>query len=314
MSLRDVCFKCLEILEKPVSRMDVTKHIIENDLYDFTNTLRPDASVSAELGNFIRRGDVRVQQTKDKSNVYLYYLSKNETLLIDQLLSLNTNDKNTIELFKEKDLHIILSTFIKSEKIYSKTILHEKNKKNDKNQIWTNPDIVAVKFENYDNTTEHFLKVINIIDLFKLYSYEMKREIKSDNELKEAYFQALSNSSWANYGYLVAFNINTNLYEEIKRLNKSFGIGCIELSSNIYDSKIIAPARLNELDFDTINKLAKNNTDFNEFIKLSRKVLSNTDIEDTEVRLNNLNLFCNTSLENDDIEKYFKDKNIPIEE
>ena len=104
------------------------------------------------------------------------------------------------------------------------------------------------------------------------------------------------------------------LYEEIKRLNKSFGIGCIELSSNIYDSKIIAPARLNELDFDTINKLAKNNTDFNEFIKLSRKVLSNTDIEDTEVRLNNLNLFCNTSLENDDIEKYFKDKNIPIEE
>ena len=314
MSLRDVCFKCLEILEKPVSRMDVTKHIIENDLYDFTNTLRPDASVSAELGNFIRRGDVRVQQTKDKSNVYLYYLSKNETLLIDQLLSLNTNDKNTIELFKKKDLHIILSTFIKSEKIYSKTILHEKNKKNDKNQIWTNPDIVAVKFENYDNTTEHFLKVINIIDLFKLYSYEMKREIKSDNELKEAYFQALSNSSWANYGYLVAFNINTNLYEEIKRLNKSFGIGCIELSSNIYDSKIIAPARLNELDFDTINKLAKNNTDFNEFIKLSRKVLSNTDIEDTEVRLNNLNLFCNTSLENDDIEKYFKDKNIPIEE
>ena len=38
--------------------------------------------------------------------------------------------------------------------------------------------------------------------------------------MKKSYFQAVSNSSWANKGYLVALDINTNLYSELERLNK----------------------------------------------------------------------------------------------
>lgn len=34
-------------------------------------------------------------------------------------------------------------------------------------------------------------------------------------------FQALSNSSWANYGYLVAFEINEEVMEEMERLNRT---------------------------------------------------------------------------------------------
>jgi hypothetical protein len=48
-------------------------------------------------------------------------------------------------------------------------------------------------------------------DTLKLTSYEIKKEIKTDSELKEYYFQAVSNSSWANYGYLVAFEVGDNL-------------------------------------------------------------------------------------------------------
>jgi len=316
MSLKDECFKCLEVLEKPVSRTEVTKYIIDNNLYDFSNTQQPTASVSSELGSFIRRGDIRVSRTKDNSNVYLYYLTKNEPQnkpYLTNLLTDNNNQTNFNQSFKERDLHILLSTLLKSQNIYSKTIFHEQNNRNDKNQIWTNPDIVAVEFTDYSDTTEQFLKVVNTIYLFKLYSYEMKRELKSDNDLKEAYFQAVSNSSWANYGYLVAFNINTNLHKEIIRLNKSFGIGCIELSSNIYESKIIAPARHNELDFDTINKLANANPDFNTFIELSRELLSSTDANITRHWLSDLDSFCDDYLEDDKIDDYCNDKNIPIE-
>ncbi len=81
-------------------------------------------------------------------------------------------------------------------------------------------------------------RYLNKTDTFKITSYELKKEINTNYELKEAYFQAVSNSSWANYGYLVAFEISDNLIDEIERLNQSFGIGVIELNANPYKSKI----------------------------------------------------------------------------
>jgi len=305
MSLKDECLKVLEILEKPVSRTEVTDYIIQNNLYNFTNTKKPTASVSSELGNFIRRGDSRVGRYKNDS-VYLYYLTKNE-----QTLKFDTQNKTT--LYKERDLHILLSTYLSSKNIYTKTIFHEQNNQNDKNQIWTNPDIVGVEFSQFSDTTEQFLKVIDTNEMFKLYSYELKRELNSDNELKKAYFQAVSNSSWSSYGYLVAFNINTNLYKEIMRLNKSFGIGVIELSSNIYESKIIAPSRVNNLDFDTINKLSNTNEEFRQFIEKTKSILSNRDYNNVTYVKFQLENFCDKTLENDKIDNYCKDNNIPIE-
>ena len=313
MSLKDVCFKCLEVLEKPVSRTEVTDHINKNNLYDFSNTKKPTASVSSELGK-LSNNDSRVGRYKN--GVYLYYLTKNEqTLKFDiQHKTEQQSVENTTTTFYERDLHILLSTFLLSKNIHTKTIFHEQNNQNDKNQIWTNPDMVGVEFSQFSDTTEQFLKVIDINEMFKLYSYELKREINSDNELKKAYFQAVSNSSWASYGYLVAFNIDTKLHKEILRLNKSFGIGVIELSSNIYESKIIVPARNNELDFDTINKLANTNPDFNTFIELSRELLSSTDANIIRHWLSDLESFCDDCLEDDEeIQKYCNDKNILIE-
>jgi len=58
-----------------------------------------------------------------------------------------------------------------------------------------------------------------MVDTFKISSYELKREINSDAELKKAFFQAVSNSSWANYGYLVALEFSGTLKDEMERLN-----------------------------------------------------------------------------------------------
>ena len=77
---------------------------------------------------------------------------------------------------------------------------------------------------------------------------ELKREISSDNELKQAYFQAVSNSSWANYGYLVALEFSDDLLDEIERLNQSFGVGIIKLNANPYQSKVLFPAKYKNLD------------------------------------------------------------------
>lgn len=103
----------------------------------------------------------------------------------------------------------------------------------------------------------------------KLFSFELKRELNFSN-LRESFFQAVSNSSWANEGYLVAAEIDAtdDFLDELKRLSTSFGIGVIKLDRTDPDSsELVFPARSKEaLDWDTINKLTIN-PDFEAFLK-----------------------------------------------
>jgi hypothetical protein len=60
----------------------------------------------------------------------------------------------------------------------------------DKNQIWTHPDMVGVGFKKFDTKEgRSFLETINRRDTIKLYSYEIKKSINNDSELKEAFFK-----------------------------------------------------------------------------------------------------------------------------
>ena len=143
-------------------------------------------------------------------------------------------------------------------------------------------------------------------------SYELKKEINSDSELKKAYFQAVSNSSWANYGYLVAFEFSDNLYEEMERLNQSFGIGIIELNANPYQSKILFPASYRDLDFKTIDKLCKMNNEFENFIVQVEKLMTASEkyLMGAEKELDE---FCDTYFANDtEVENYCTENHIPI--
>ncbi len=217
--------------------------------------------------------------------------------------------------YDERDLHKLLSTFLKNVGVYSKTIFHEQSNGKDSNQIWTHPDMVGIKFLNLQTrASQNFLKSINRIDTFKLSSYELKKEISSDSELKKAYFQAVSNSSWANYGYLVAFEFNDSLTDEIERLNQSFGIGVIKLHANPYQSKIIFTAKYRDLDFKTIDKLCKINKDFEKFIEQTEKLMTASEkyVSGAEKELND---FCDGYFATDsEIEQYCKDRQIPIEQ
>ena len=147
----------------------------------------------------------------------------------------------------------MLSSYLKNTGIFSKTIFHEKSKNSrDSHQKWIHPDMVGIKFLNLQSKAgQALLKTVNKADTFKISSYEIKKEISTDYELKKCFFQAVSNSSWANYGYLVAYEISNSLHEEMERLSQSFGIGIIELNSNPYLSKVLFQPKFREIDFKT---------------------------------------------------------------
>jgi len=314
MTIKEAILKSLEELKVPKGYMEIANHILEKKYCNFTGET-PHYTVSAICGDFIREGDSRVKRIKEKGT-YLYYLTKNEQKIdINEVIDTEVKRKSLNEkTFEERDLHKLLSTYLKSIGIYSKTIYHEQSNKKDDNQIWTHPDMVGIRFLNLQNKiSQDFLKAINQTDTFKINSYELKKEINNDSELKKAYFQAVSNSSWANYGYLVAFEFSDSLTEELERLNQSFGIGVIELDANPYQSKVLFQAKYHTLDFKTIDKLCKINKAFERFVEQTEKLLTAEDryYKAIEKELNEL---CDEYFDNDtEIEAYCKDKHIPID-
>ena len=132
---------------------------------------------------------------------------------------------------------------------------------------------------SFRRTHDSLLKAVETKEYISLYSYELKRTIENDHQLKEYFFQALSNSSWANYGYLVAFEISEDVMEEMARLNRPFGIGVIKLSPYSDDTAVLFSARKNELDYYTIDKLCRMNPDFKSFITTVQR---NFPIESTD--------------------------------
>ena len=214
--------------------------------------------------------------------------------------------------FDERSLHRIFCSYLRTRNIYAKTIYHEKSStKGDNAQKWVHPDIVGVQFEEFKNdSTLSLLKATEPKESIHLYSYELKRKIESDYQLKQYYFQALSNSSWANYGYLVAFEINEDLDEEMARLNNAFGIGIIQMQ--VDGTKVLYPAQENALDYNTIEKLNNLNKDFCEFIgKLTKVIKASKDY--TTDALASFEKICDKIFQSDEEqEAYCKEHNIPF--
>jgi hypothetical protein len=328
MTLKEAVIKSLDDIGGLTNYSEVLNHIIAKKYFDFGSGKTPGSTVSASLGDFIRNGDTRVKRIKREGGTFSYYLTKNEhnigidvltgvtesvTATETQDATVKKNDKT--KTFDERDLHKLLATFLKTHGIDSKTIFHEKSSNSkDKHQKWIHPDMVGIAFMKLQTqASQAFLKTVNRDDTFKLNSYEIKKEINSDYDLKESFFQTVSNSSWANHGYLVSFDINNSLHDEMKRLNQSFGIGIIELKANPYESKVLFASKYKDLDFKTIDKLCKINADFTKFIEQTEKILTATDkyINAAEKELEE---FCDKCLSSDaEIEKYCKEKYIPTE-
>ena len=214
--------------------------------------------------------------------------------------------------YDERSLHKVFCSYLRTRNVYAKTIYHEKSStKADSAQKWVHPDIIGVEFEEFNNdATLSLLKATEPKESVHIYSYELKKKIDSDYQLKQYYFQALSNSSWANYGYLVAFEINVDLFEEMERLNNAFGIGIIHMQAN--ESRILFTARKNQLDDVTIEQLNNLNKDFNTFIAKLSKVINATK-EYTVDAKSSFEKICDSIFKSDEeFEIYCKSHNIPF--
>ncbi|MHB1000368.1 MAG: HTH domain-containing protein [Armatimonadota bacterium] len=187
--------------------------------------------------------------------------------------------------YLEKNLHPFLVYYgFHYLKAYVKTINAQKSEKKEFGE-WVHPDIVGCYF-SFQEWKEEVVGVSSYLgqSAIRLFSFELKRELNFSN-LREAFFQAVSNSSWANEGYLVAADIESNddFMIELKRLSASFGIGIIKLDIEDPDStEIILPARSKDsVDWETVNKLTIN-PDFSKFLKRVKNDISTREVRKEE--------------------------------
>lgn len=180
--------------------------------------------------------------------------------------------------FSERELHPVLVKFADTyhhfRGVKIKTILHEHSVKSKRGfNKWLHPDLVGAYFPFNDRVREYESEIIEFqhalsLTAIRLFSFEVKVRVDMSN-LRECYFQAVSNSSWANEGYLVVLKIDDDAIEEVRRLSNSFGIGLIKLeASNVEEGNVLVPAASRkQLDIDGMDRLATENKDFKTFLQ-----------------------------------------------
>ncbi|QVQ25971.1 COG2958 family protein [Achromobacter deleyi] len=177
----------------------------------------------------------------------------------------------------EHALYPLLSLYLWEEfGVYSNRIDEKRssNKRGPNGNRWLYPDLVGME----DLGAEWHREVRDCVNQYsdkrtKLWSFEVKLLINRSNA-RECFFQAVSNSSWANFGYLVAAEIEGHdTLKELRMLFAAHGIGLIKLDvENPADSQVLVPAReRDEIDWDMVNRLATENRDFLEYVKLIKQ-------------------------------------------
>lgn len=289
MKLKDLVVKILVETAMPMTSEEIWQYALERGYDQLVNIKgkTPWNTISAQIyvdmkeepnSNFIKVGRRPVKFS-------LANLDQNkleEIKLFEKTREIRKKDKYT-----ERDLHKVLSYFAYNYmRIYTKTIIHAKSKKKDKGaNEWLHPDLVGFYFPLKD-WEKQVLELSNNTGStpIRLYSFEMKKELDFSN-IRAAFFQTVSNSSWANESYLVAAEISNDndFLDELRRLSVSFGIGIIRVNlQEPDDSSIIYPAKYKpELDWDTINKLLEENPDFKEFISDINACITSNKIYDT---------------------------------
>ncbi len=232
----------------------------------------PHQSVSAAIYTALNKGE-ELPFKKTQENPALIALKS-----AAKELSLNAQKPSapSAKIAHERDLHPFLTYMaINNEnlKCYTKTIFHEESSKSPKGMDrWLYPDMVGVRFLHAEWSNENLIAFSKKFDTLpvKLVSFELKKEISVHN-CRECYFQAISNSSWANEGYLVGRHVDTHnpqLMDLLKRLHASFGIGVIDLRTDEDKSAILLNAKYKEkIDYTVASELSDKNEKFSGFLK-----------------------------------------------
>ncbi|MGN8494663.1 HrgA protein [Helicobacter pylori] len=266
ISPTEVYDKAKELFEKG----EITK------MFDYGGNT-PDRSVSAFIYTALNKGEeLPFKKAREKPTLIALKSTANEPVLNMEKISVSSAKIVHNKIMHERDLHPFLTYMaIHNEnlKCYTKTIFHEESVKSPKGMDrWLYPDMVGVRFLHAELSNENLIAFSKKFDTLpvKLVSFELKKEI-SVNNCRECYFQAISNSSWANEGYLVGRHIDTHnpqLMDLLKRLHASFGIGVIDLRTDENKSAILLNAKYKEkIDYTMAQELSDKNPKFSGFLK-----------------------------------------------
>ncbi len=326
MTYRELSKKVLEQAEKPLSVKEIWERACEMGLDKECNDGK---ILSHSLGNQLGEHDIPNDKKQfyvacKEGGAFFYWLKSREREFPpqktpdakeedDEQIECSDTAKKQKNSFHERVLHPLLVKFLSEDpnfKLLCKTIRHEECKKGKGGEcMWNYPDIVGVYFP-YNKYKEETLKFLHHTGQkrHKLFSFELKVKINFSN-LKESYFQAVSNSTWANEGYLVVFEeIEDKVLGELRRLNQSFGIGVIKLESEISNSKILLPAKEREIDITTLNMLIEQSPkDFKPFMeKINKQIEKGLD---TPIEMNDFDRVFNDEA----MQKHIEDKGINAE-
>ncbi|WQZ81026.1 COG2958 family protein [Helicobacter pylori] len=265
--------KVTEIYDKAKELFE--KGEIENMFDCGGNT--PHQSVSAFIYTALNKGEELPFLKAQEKPVLIALKSAAKELVLNAQKPSAPNAKIAHnKIAHERDLHPFLTYmayYNENLKCYTKTIFHEESSKSPKGMDrWLYPDMVGVRFLHAELSNENLIDFSKKFDTLpvKLVSFELKKEI-SVNNCRECYFQAISNSSWANEGYLVGRHIdtqNSKLMDLLKRLHASFGIGVIDLRVDEDKSAILLNAKYKEkIDYTVAQELSAKNEKFSGFLK-----------------------------------------------
>ncbi|GAA7824047.1 COG2958 family protein [Helicobacter pylori] len=273
----------LEAIKEPIKVTlvyDKAKELFEKG--EITNMFdcggeTPHQSVSAYIYTALNKGEeLPFKKAQEKPVLIALKGAAKESVLNIEKPGVSSTKIAHNTIMHERDLHPFLTYMAyhnENLKCYTKTIFHEESVKSPKGMDrWLYPDMVGVRFLHAELSNENLIAFSKKFDTLpvKLVSFELKKEI-SVNNCRECYFQAISNSSWANEGYLVGRHIDTHnpqLMDLLKRLHASFGIGVIDLRTDEDKSAILLNAKYKEkIDYTVALELSDKNEKFSGFLK-----------------------------------------------
>lgn len=241
------------------------------------------AEIGAQKRNILSKDPHIFWQDKPRPRVYWYdpdrFATDEQPNFVDEEPDEaddgeNTDSSGERQSYSEHDLYPLLIEYLKVELNLLCLRIDERRSKNQRgsggNQ-WLHPDIVAM--EPVDKEWNQLVRTCvqqGGGQSVRLWSFEVKKVLTGSN-IRKSFFQAVSNSSWANEGYLVSSELpSASVMQELRMLSALHGIGYIWLDiENPSESEIVLPARTRiDVDWQSVNRILVENEDFKDYIDL----------------------------------------------
>lgn len=174
---------------------------------------------------------------------------------------------------REHSLYVPLQAYLaESHGIVSKRIREStsSNRRGRFGNRWLHPDIVGMMTPglHWDDLIRQCSSEMSTRRA-KLVSVEVKLALTAST-VRESFFQAASNSLWANRAYLAATEVRgEDTLEELTVLSSLHGVGYIAIDpDNLSESRVLIPAReREEVDWASANRIASENADFRAYLE-----------------------------------------------